>query len=308
MTAEEMRARKRELGYSNRELANAAGLPVATVQKIMSGATKAPRRAAVEALEKALCPKSETYRILRSASHDISPEQSEVYPGSHISSIVAERPFLYTGSSFHQSASSEVWAEGIGAKAWPKQGNYTLEDYYALPAERRAELIDGVLYDMAAPSAVHQEILLALAFQLKGYVKNNKGACRVFVAPYDVQLNQDEKTVVQPDITILCDPGKSRKSGCIGAPDFIVEILSPSTAQKDILVKLRKYMTAGVREYWIVNPESRRVTVCLNRREETVLRMYSFSDNIPVDIWQGQFLVDFAEIYEDVAYSYELKE
>ncbi|MCC8107294.1 MAG: Uma2 family endonuclease [Clostridiales bacterium] len=142
-----------------------------------------------------------------------------------------------------------------------RTGKYTLRDYYAIPQERRVELIDGHIYDMAAPGTVHQFAVAEITFQLNLYVRSKGGNCRVYPSPIDVQLDCDDKTMVQPDVAVICDRDKIIKRCVYGAPDLVVEILSDSTAYKDAVVKLCKYMQAGVREYWIVDLKREKVAV-----------------------------------------------
>ena len=176
---------------------------------------------------------------------------------------------------------------------------------YALPADRRAELIDGVFYDMAAPDGIHQDILLILGSMFRDHIRKNKGECKVYVAPRDVQLDPgDDKTIVQPDILIVCDRNKITDRCIIGAPDFIAEILSPSTREKDLHLKAAKYACSGVREYWIIDPEKRIVLVYFFA-ESRFPACYTFSDTIPVEIWDGQLRIDFGEISEEIAWQFE---
>lgn len=174
-------------------------------------------------------------------------------------------------------------------------GEYTLEDYLALPEERRVELIDGVFYEMAAPSRVHQTLVLKIGIRLSEYIEQKGGLCEVLVAPFDVQLDCDDKTVVQPDVMIICERMKGDEPRFCGAPDFVVEILSKSTRKKDMTLKLRKYKNAGVREYWIVDPEKRTVIVYALEQESSSV-IYGFDAKVPVGIFGGECRVDFADI------------
>lgn len=192
----------------------------------------------------------------------------------------------------------------IAYKSERKQGEYTLEDYYALPDERRVELIDGVIYDMAAPTHIHQLISGQIFRTLADYIDRSNGTCIPAYAPLDVQLDCDDKTMLQPDVLVVCDRSKFRKGIVYGAPDLVVEILSPSTRNKDSYLKTEKYANAGVREYWQVDPEKRKVLVYDYEHDEWPV-LYSFEDTVPVRIYGGDCKVDFAEIYEYVKFLYE---
>ena len=142
-----------------------------------------------------------------------------------------------------------------------KEDIYTIKDIYALPDGERAELIEGKIYDMAPPSAAHQRILIALSTAIYNYIDNNNGSCSVYIAPFAVFLNEDDKNYVEPDISVICNPDKLDDKGCNGAPDWVIEIVSPSSQRMDYMIKLFKYRTAGVREYWIVDSLKNRITV-----------------------------------------------
>ena len=142
-----------------------------------------------------------------------------------------------------------------------KQGEYTISDYYAIPEDVRAELIDGVIYDMAPPLSVHQLLSAKIHGYLARYIEKKGGSCIPFFAPIGVQLDKDDKTIVEPDILIVCDRNQITRRGIYGAPDFVIEILSESTKKKDSYLKLMKYQNAGVREYWLVDPEKKKVIV-----------------------------------------------
>ena len=142
---------------------------------------------------------------------------------------------------------------------------YSYADYIQWDNDKRYEIIEGVVYDMNAPLRFHQEILVELSRQFANYLKNH--SCKIYVAPFDVRLpkrsrkNDKIHTVIQPDISIVCDKNKLDKHGCVGAPDLIVEILSPSTASKDHIKKRRLYEQHKVNEYWLVDPSNRIVTI-----------------------------------------------
>ena len=165
-----------------------------------------------------------------------------------------------------------------------QEKSYTIEDIYALPDGQRAELIDGHMYMMAPPSTTHQRISYSLARKISDYIDQKNGSCEVFLAPFAVLLNKNDVNYVEPDISVICDKSKLDEKGCNGAPDWVIEIVSPSTSQMDYGIKLFKYRTAGVREYWIVNPLKQTVNVYDFEKEKRT-NLYSFDDSIPVCIY-----------------------
>ena len=146
-------------------------------------------------------------------------------------------------------------------RALAEQKIYTVEDIYDLPDGQRAELIDGNLYNMAPPTRQHQQIILYLARKISDYIDGKKRSCEVDLAPFAVFLNEDNRNYVEPDISVICDKNKLTDKGCNGAPDWIIEVVSPGSQRMDCMIKLFKYRTAGVKEYWIVDPLKKLVTV-----------------------------------------------
>ena len=257
MTIEELKQRKKSLGLTNEDLAKASGVPLGTVQKVMSGATAAPRKETLAALE----------AVLRPAAYSLPKEER----------FVAEPQTAY--------------------RTEKKQGEYTLEDYYALPDERRVELIDGIIYDMTSPSLLHQLILFEIGYGLRNQADQCPQGCTVFVAPLDVQLDCDDRTMVQPDVLVICGKEKMKSRHLYGAPDLAIEILSPSTRRKDLFIKGNKYMAAGVREYWVVDPDKRQI-IQFDYEHDAMIRLYTFEQTVPVLISEGMCKIDFAAISE----------
>lgn len=176
-------------------------------------------------------------------------------------------------------------------------GTYTVEDYYALPDEQRAELIDGYFYDMASPNIMHQEIIGDIAYQIRDFIRRNRGECKAFTAPLDVRLDCDDKTMVQPDVIILCDKDKQRKWGIMGAPDFVLEVISPSTKNKDYALKAGKYMNAGVREYWIIDPH-KKVLLVFDFENEKRTTIYRLDEPVSVGIYEGELKISFNNVLQ----------
>ena len=168
--------------------------------------------------------------------------------------------------------------------ALSKEDIYTIDDIYALPDGERAELIDGRIYYMTPPNTMHQRLLNYISTEINLYIRQKGGECEVFPAPFAVFLSKDDKDYVEPDISIICDKDKITDKGCSGAPDWIIEIVSPSSRQMDYFTKLFKYQRAGVREYWIVDPIKEQVAVY--RFEKEIVEQYSFGEEITVGIYE----------------------
>jgi Uma2 family endonuclease len=175
----------------------------------------------------------------------------------------------------------------------PKQTR-TAEDYWELPEGVRAELIDGELWDLASPSRKHQEIVSALNTRLTNHISARNGTCKVYPAPFAVNLFADESTFVEPDVSVVCDRDKLSDRGCEGAPDMVVEVVSPSNPEMDYVSKLNLYREAGVREYWICDPLRER-TLAYVFGSEAIMALYPFGEPVPSTVLPG-FEVDFSAI------------
>ena len=176
----------------------------------------------------------------------------------------------------------------------PQQELVTLQQYESLPEDNRAEVFEGQIYHMAIPSQDHQTISMELSTILNNYMKRHKGPCRVFHAPFDVKLSDKPLTIVQPDLLIICDKNKLDGKRCNGAPDFIIEIVSPGNPSDDYIRKLYYYKNYGVREYWIVDPRRKIITV--NYFERDILNVqYDFYSTIKANIYED-FYINFSEL------------
>jgi Uma2 family endonuclease len=272
MTREEMKQIKEERGYSLKMLSDYSGVPVVTLQKIFSGETLNPRKATLDAIEKVLTADEKQY-------------MGKAY---EYASNINDAGMLLNDSEAYVYAVDKT----------KKQGEYTLEDYYALPDDRRVELIDGVFYDMTSPSYVHQELIGYFYLVFHNHIQKKKKPCKVLLSPLDVQLDCDNRTMVEPDLLVVCGKDKLRDFGIYGAPDFVLEILSKSTRKKDMTLKLSKYMTAGVREYWIVDP-FKETLITYNFMEEDFLpHVYPLEGSVPVAISENELLIDLEPIAE----------
>lgn len=317
MTLQEIKELKKQLGLTNDQLSSLSGVPLSTVQKVLGNTTSAPRQVTLRKLEAALAtvlndrktPGSVSEKsVLNPVSDPASNSKSDSKSNPefrHQDKMTLENGLLYPGYSqpdpgiFLKEPSAPYHTDSS------TKGKHTIQDYYSLPDESRKELIDGVLYDMAAPDGIHQDILLILGALFRAYILKNKGGCRVYVAPRDVQLDSsDDKTIVQPDILIVCDRDKITSRCIVGAPDLIVEILSPSTRERDLHLKASKYANSGVREYWIVDPY-KKIVLVYRFTESRFPACFSFADSIPVGIWNDQLQIDFRQISEELSGIYE---
>ena len=267
MNIQKMIEIKKEYGISNNMIAQMSGVPMGTVQKIFSGETISPRYDTLMAL-------------------------SEVFEK------------IMAGEVHEPVAAYKVTSSGSGWTSKKDYENKTIEDYIALPEGTRIELIDGRFYDMAAPTTIHQKIGFELCHLFEGYIEANGGQCVPFVAPTDVQLDCDNKTMIQPDVLVVCDRSKITRARIVGAPDLIVEVVSPSNAMVDLIIKLEKYKKAGVKEYWVVFPDDKTIFVYDFTKKDEPVR-YSFEDTIPVGIWDGKCEIDLKKLYKKIEFMYQ---
>ena len=172
----------------------------------------------------------------------------------------------------------------------PDKKTYSSEDYWNLPEGDRAELIDGQLYAMALPSRNHQKLIAAFTKILGNYIDSHRGDCEVYPAPFAVNLDADDKNWVEPDISVICDKNKLSDRGCNGAPDFIIEIVSPSSRKMDYTKKNALYSEAGVREYWIVDLAKERTTI-YHYEEDAAPIIIPFNEKAEVGIYEDLSII-----------------
>ncbi len=309
MNLQEMRECKRALGYSNETLAELSGVPLATVQKVLSGITKSPRQKTVEALSKVLgagmpagSPAISNYSVQLSrgnSSQDLkgraniadepalpgSPEQVSGNPAQlKRAQTAAEQPAgQRTGYVY-----PEVFT-GIRSVVREDDRPNTIEDIYALPDGTRAELIDGKLYYIPTPTRTHQKITGEMYLAAAAHIKAHHKECEVYIAPFGVYLNGDDSLYVEPDLSIICDTSRLSERGCMGAPDWIIEVVSAPSRKTDYAVKLNKYRQSGVREYWIVDPSLRTVLTYVFDDDRNVedADLYPFEAEIESALFEG---------------------
>lgn len=239
-----LREKKEKMNWTTEELSNRSGVPIGTINKILSGETSSPRYDTMQALDEAF-REEEALMLREAAIYEASDEERE----------------------------------------------YTLDDYYRLPDDVRAELIDGKFFFMESPTSTHQGMLVKLVYLSMNFIMKNNGECQPLMAPLDVQLDCDDKTIVQPDFMIICDKEKIWKDRIYGAPDFVVEVLSPSTKKRDTDIKLLKYKNAGVKEYWIVDTDKERIICYFFEEDGLMPNIYTFQNEVPVRIYDGELKI-----------------
>ena len=260
MNLDELRRRKKELGYTNDDLAEMSGVPLGTVQRIMSGETKNPRRDTWDALERAL---SVRYFSEGGSADRIKEEAVDYY-----------------------SAAPEK-----------QQGEYTVDDYYALPDDKKAELIDGVIYDLSASKTYHQFIAGEIKVQLDQCIRKSGKKCMVFES-VAVQLDCDDRTMLIPDVALVCDIDKVQERCIYGAPDFVCEVISPSTRKRDMSLKLQKYIDAGVSAYWIVDIKRKTIITYDLTDEDFTPVIFGFEEQPSLKLPDGECRFDFGYAIE----------
>ena len=272
ITVDEMARIKRLKGYSYKYLSEKTGIEAGTIQKILTGQTKNPRHDTIERLQEAFRPDAALVREGVSLSEDARNAEGVV-------------------------------REAQAAYGRP-QGMYTLDDWLRISEDQRVELIDGVIIYLESPLIIHQEIIGAVQTEVRNFIRSNHGKCRSFIAPAAVQLDEDDKTMVEPDLFIVCRPDqikevRDRFRVVTGAPDFVMEVLSPSTAKRDMTLKLRKYEDAGVKEYWVVDPDHQ-IVIVYEFAKDAPPGIYPFSKAVPVGIYEGALEIDFGAIVNDL--------
>lgn len=183
--------------------------------------------------------------------------------------------------------------------AYKFRKKYTIEDYYQLPDDMRVELIDGEFFVMEAPSVVHQRIILRLGNQIDSFIQKKGGDCIALISPVDVRLDRDDDTMVQPDVLIICNRNQIDPKRIEGSPDFVAEVISPSTASRDYVKKAAKYKAAGVKEYWIIDPLRRTLTT-YDFTDDGVPHLQKLEGKAGVKLYHEELMIDLDELAEIV--------
>lgn len=180
-------------------------------------------------------------------------------------------------------------------KAVKYQGEYVISDLADVPDDVFFELIEGCVYERNTPTVVHQAILAEFVFCIKSFIKSNKGKCTVLPAPTGLTFENDDKNFLIPDLMIVCDENKFSYEVVKDAPDFVLEIASPSNSRRDYGVKYKIYMEKGVREYWILNP-MKKVLVVYDFRNGEIPEIHNFDEEVDIEIYDGKLKIDLREV------------
>ena len=294
-TIEEMNQIRQDYGLSYEDIQKGCGeVSLSSIQKIFGGYVEKPRKATIERLS----------RYFEFFVRENVRANSKIYDFHKANKYVAESKNYFTkGSSAvdvtQNMDGSDDGPSGIQGEIYTQRG-YTYADYakLELPEGVRVEVIDGYLYKMDAPNISHQDIAGEVFVSFREFIRKNNGGCKVVVSPVDVRLECDkgDMTVVQPDVIVVCDKNKlENRKNVKGAPDFVLEVMSPSSKKMDMYVKMTKYKENGVREYWIADYENNKI-IKYDFENGDNITIYSFEDKVPVEIFNGELVIDFKEI------------
>lgn len=261
MDINDLRKLKNDSGMTNAEIAELSNIPLEVVNKIFSGEIENPKYMNLLVMEQVMVRK----------------KKMPYYYDEGL-----EQPCLIR---------EEAVAYNFNARS------YTMRDLEKLCIGVRVELINGKLYHMTTPKRIHQFLVAKLLIKMGNHIERKHGGCHIYPAPFGVRLFADDMTWVEPDILVVCKRDKLTERGCDGAPDLVVEIVSPSNATHDYFTKLRLYQQAGVREYWIVNPEEEKVTL-VNFEDADKSGLYTYEETIKSSVLED-FEIRIADFIQE---------
>ena len=296
MTLHEILAFKDSLGISIVNTSRLSGVPVITIAKIFSGETEHPRQVTLDAIERGLrrpeaVAYSKKHGYLNSSEGDYARKTLGISTGYIFGS---EKDAIKEDGSFvHGTSPGKLPEDPIA----PEPGLHTYEEFAALPEGSRVELIDGRFYDMGAPTPVHQQIIDEIHFQIRSQIKEKGGECKS-MSGIGLRLDSLDKsgTGLIPDFVIICDKTNLHKKSFHGVPEFVLEVLSPSSRKIDLGIKMLKYQQHGAKEYWIVDPVKERLIIYnfMNDSENPIV--LPLAGNRGLAIYEGTISVDLQAI------------
>ena len=297
MDIKDLKERKKALKLTTAKLAYMADLPVGTVSKIMTGETKNPSYATIEKLDKILLHEEMLQRLdhYKNALLNYIKDHPEETVDQYKFEKSYRTEYNLNDDPIPFSSKKTDPSESFGNLAIGSTVGISLDLYRKIGEDRQLELIDGHIIVNEAPGVSHQLMVQGLAGMIEEYIKKNNGNCWVFSAGVNVMPDEDMNTSVIPDLVILCNDDILKEERIIGAPDWIIEVASKSTRQRDYNTKMHKYMCAGVREYWVVDPLKEKVSVFI-QGEPMMVYVYGFSDEIPVSIYNNDLKIRVGQI------------
>lgn len=293
LNIDELRQKKKELKLTTADIAYNVELPVSTVSKIMTGETKNPSYITIEKIHDFICREEMKTRLIAYI------ETVSKYLDEHPDEDVDQKAFYieYTKKHpFHDFAGGEDREKPVeGHSIWENLAldhvhKTTIKDFADLGETRNIELLDGYFIVNQSPKLNHHILVKHIGSIIDRFIEDNRGKCMMFNTGVGVFIDSDEFSCLIPDICVLCDNTKLVSEGIVGAPDWVIEVTSPGTARNDYTKKMHKYMSAGVREYWIVDPDKETVTVHIEGMP-MVTHLYGFDDEIPVYIYDGKLKI-----------------
>lgn len=300
MTISEMKEFKEKNEISYDILSKYSGVPASTIFKIFQGASGKPRKRTLDALEGGIQRLKVSLSLKGSYGEWTKPDLNTSMVSESARSYRTYPEYDYSsaygaGHTVKKDPQHLYINNPDGSHVWPNQGSYTIEDLRHLPESLPVELIDGNIIEMEAPSFAHQKCAGFLYNKLSDAIEEAGEDCETFIAPIDVQLTENDSDIVEPDVGIVCDRSRITGHGIVGAPDFIAEILSPSTRRRDMTLKAWLYARAGVQLYWMIDPEKEQIIIH-DFAHGDALSIHTFDETVDFCLHEKQLSIDFSRL------------
>ncbi len=299
MDLDELKARKKALRLTTNDIAWRADLPFGTVSKVFTGETKNPSYVTIEKILSVI--EKEEMEVRIEAYRRAYDEYLKEHKGETVDPIEFEKEYRkkhHLSNEIIPLAKEDDENIIQGTLAYKTRNLKTINDLEQKGEDKRYELIDGHIILNEAPSVRHQRIVRDVGRIIDQFIRSNDGKCEVFDVGINTILDEDDYTLVIPDIAVLCDPSKLTDKGIWGPPDWVIEVVSESTRARDYKNKMHKYMGAGVREYWVIDFEKDKIVTFIEG-EPMSIKIYGLKDTIPVYIYDSKLKIDFSEILKD---------
>ena len=300
MDISDLKARRKAIGLTAKDIAYRAELPFGTVSKVFTGETKNPTFVTIEKIENVI--KQEEMKIRLETYAKAFAQYLEDHPDEDVDRT--EFAKYYRKRHGLSPAPIALAKEDDGAifhgtLAMRSRDLATIDDLHLLGESKNYELLDGHIIYNETPSLSHQRLVRSLGKIIDAYIESNNGECEVFDMGFNVRLCEDDYTLVIPDLFVLCDKSILKEDAVWGAPDWVIEVVSRSTRSYDYKEKMHKYMAAGMREYWVVDPAKDRVVTFLEGEPMQIV-IYGFDEKVPVYIYDMKLEMDFSSFKSGV--------